>query len=138
MPQDPTAYFKLRKPCSNCPFLKDGAIELNPGRVEGIIEDLLVDDHSSFYCHKTVHNDKSGGEWDEEGEYHATGKESMCAGAMIYLEKVGRPNVPMRLGRAYRIYSPDVLAPHFDKVIEPLNGDTAPPRPFRRPKKTNE
>lgn len=113
--------FKLRRPCANCPFLKQGAIELAPGRVEGIIDTLVSDDHSTFYCHKTVHNGRTGGDWDDDGNYAASGQESMCAGAMIYLEKLGRPTVGMRVGRVLGIYSPDDLAPHFDAVIEPTN-----------------
>jgi len=43
----------------------------------------------------------------------------MCAGAMIYLEKLGLPTVGMRLGRVLGVYSRDDLGPHFDAVIEP-------------------
>jgi len=113
--------FKLRRPCPNCPFLKQGAIELAPGRLDGIVETLVSDDHSTFHCHKTVHNGRTGGEWDDEGNYAASGNESMCAGAMIYLEKLGRPTVGMRVGHVLGLYSPGDLAPHFDAVIEPAN-----------------
>ncbi len=113
--------FKLRRPRANCPFLKHGAIELSSGRLDGIVETLVSDDHSTFHCHKTVHNDRTGGEWDEDGDYAASGHESMCAGAMIYLEKLGRPTVAMRIGRVLRMYRPDILAPHFDAVIKPAN-----------------
>lgn len=115
------AYFKLKKPCANCPFRTVGAIELREGRLDGIIEGLIEDDHSSFHCHKTVHSERTGGEWTEEGGYQASGRESMCAGAMIYLEKIGRPTVGMRLGRAFGIYDPAALAPSFDEVIEPVS-----------------
>lgn len=111
--------FKLRRPCADCPFLKDGALELAPGRLDGIVETLVSDDHSMFQCHKTVHNERTGGEWADDGTYTASGQESMCAGATIYLEKVGRPTVAMRIGRALRMYAPAVLEPHFDAVIEP-------------------
>lgn len=49
--------YALKKPCANCPFLKDQskAIELQPGRVEGIIEGLLDGSASSFACHKTLY-----------------------------------------------------------------------------------
>lgn len=113
--------FMLRRPCANCPFLKQGAIELAPGRLDGIVETLVSDDRSTFHCHKTVHNGRTGGEWDDEGNYAASGHESMCAGAMIYLEKLGRPTVGMRVGRVLGMYSPNDLAPHFDAVIEPAN-----------------
>ncbi len=112
-------HFKLRRPCDNCPFLKIGAIELHPGRLEKIIQTLCDDDRSTFHCHKTVHNARTGGEWDDDGHYHASGKESMCAGAIIFLEKMGRPTVAMRLGRVLGIYDPELLKPNYEHVIEP-------------------
>lgn len=113
--------FKMRRPCENCPFLNVGAIELTPGRIKGIIDTLVSDHHSTFHCHKTVHNGRTGGEWDDEGNYVASGDENMCAGAMIYLEKLGRPTVGMRVGRVLRMYSPDDLTPHFEAVLDPVN-----------------
>jgi hypothetical protein len=111
--------FKLRRPCANCPFLKEGAIDLAPGRLAGIIRNLVVDDHSTFYCHKTVHGGRARGQHLESGEYVASGDESMCAGAMIYLEKIGRPTVGMRLGSIVGIYSRDCLKAHFARIIDP-------------------
>lgn len=94
---DPLAnHLKLKRPCANCPFLKEGAIDLRPGRLEGIIDDLLENDYSTFQCHKTVHS-RIGGSFDEDGNYNASGKESMCAGAAAYLMKKGRPTVGMRV-----------------------------------------
>ncbi|MDH0341983.1 hypothetical protein [Chromobacterium haemolyticum] len=116
----PEAHFKLRRPCENCPFLKVGAIDLAPGRLKGIIDGLVHDDHSTFQCHKTVHSNRTGGQWGDDGNYRASGHESMCAGAMIYLEKLGRPTVGMRLGRVFGLYSPERLKPCFDDVIEPI------------------
>ena len=89
-------HLRLKKPCANCPFRKEGAIELVPGRLEGIINDIVENDMTTFHCHKTVHS-KSGGEWDEEGNYAPSGQESMCAGAAAYLMKIGRPTVAMRI-----------------------------------------
>lgn len=55
MPNNPFEHhLRLKRPCENCPFLVDGAIDLAPGRLEGIIEGLLVDDLSTFQCHKTI------------------------------------------------------------------------------------
>ena len=119
IPSNVEAFFRLHRPCKNCPFRKAGAIELEPGRVEGIIDGLVRDDHSTFHCHKTVHNPRTGGEWDDEDNYTASGRESMCAGAMIYLEKIGRPTVGMRVGRLVGAYDPDRLAPSFGVVIDP-------------------
>ncbi|WP_232469878.1 hypothetical protein [Burkholderia ubonensis] len=113
------SHFKLRRPCENCPFLKVGAIELAPGRLDGIVDALLRDDRGTFHCHKTVHNERTGGEWDGDGNYVASGHESMCAGAMIYLEKLGRPTVGMRLGRVLGLYDAGRLRPAFADVIDP-------------------
>ena len=96
-------YFRLKMPCSNCPFLKVGAIKLAPGRLEDIASSLVQDDHSSFLCHKVVHS-RLGGTWnDETGIYASSGNESMCAGAAAYLIKVGRPTIGMRLAFAMRV-----------------------------------
>ena len=44
-----------KRPCSNCPFRCDGeGIELRPGRLEGIVADLLANDQHTFVCHKTL------------------------------------------------------------------------------------
>lgn len=93
------ALFAMAKPCPNCPFLKVGAIELNSGRLEGIIASLLENDWTTFSCHKTVHS-KNGGTWSDDGDYTPSGKEAHCMGAMAYLKKIGMPNVPMRIGFA--------------------------------------
>lgn len=118
MKPDPRRFFLLKRPCGNCPFLKEGAIGLAPGRLAGIIAELLRDDHQSFYCHKTVHR-HDGGETDEEGRYHPSGNESMCAGAMIYLHKARRPTVLMRVGLHLQLYAVDDLEACFDLVIDP-------------------
>jgi hypothetical protein len=111
--------FALKKPCANCPFRKEGAIHLAPGRLKGIIDQLLQDDWSTFHCHKTVHNGRTGGEWTEDGDYQCSGKESTCAGAVIYLEKAGRPSVGMRLGAMTGDYDPEALKPAYGDVIDP-------------------
>ncbi|MDW5418127.1 hypothetical protein R6242_16290 [Iodobacter sp. CM08] len=112
-------HYKLKRPCKNCPFLKMGAIDLMPGRLQSIIENLVNDDYSTFQCHKTVHDKRSGGSWNEEGEYKASRQESMCAGAMIYLEKVGRPTVGMRVAKVFGIYNVESLSSSFNDVIDP-------------------
>ena len=97
-----TTHYRLKKPCNNCPFLKKGAIALEPGRLQGIIDQLLTDDHATFQCHKTVHAE-TGGDWDAEGQYHPSGHEAMCAGAASYLLKRGRPTVGMRLAIVFEL-----------------------------------
>ena len=107
MARDPfKLHLRLRKPCENCPFWLKDAIELEPGRVEGIIETLLTDDHLTFQCHKTVHSAR-GGNWDAEGNYVPSGNEAMCAGAAAVLMKRGRPTVGMRIGFAIGAAKPN-------------------------------
>ncbi|WP_196787286.1 hypothetical protein [Burkholderia stagnalis] len=38
---------------------------------------------------------------------------------MIYLEKIGRPTVGMRLGRVLGQYDPERLLPAFGDIIDP-------------------
>lgn len=102
---DPSKTLALKKPCANCPFRKEGAIELRPGRVEGIIKDLLKDDHNTFQCHKTTH----------------TKQVAACYGAMTYLLKAGRPNIMMRLGLIFKMLDFDLMRKQFDKIIEVKN-----------------
>lgn len=100
-------YFQLKKPCSNCPFLRKGGIELRPGRIEGIVEDLVNNDHHPFPCHKTT---REGGETEnDEGEYEyvPSGHERMCAGASALLMKRGAPTVGMRLAFHFGDAHPD-------------------------------
>lgn len=113
--------FRLKRPCGNCPFRKTGAIELRPGRLQGIVNDLLVDDWSSFSCHKTVYPDHEAG----SSSNQPTTRESMCAGAAIYLQKVGRPSVAMRLAQSVGILNPKDLDAQASTVIDPI----AEPRP---------
>ena len=111
-------HFKLKRACGNCPFRKQGAIELSSGRLEGIASELLHNDMTTFQCHKTVHNARTGGEFNDDGEYQASGRESMCVGAIIYLEKIQSPTVGMRLARTMGIYHPDNLTTPFDEIID--------------------
>lgn len=90
--------FSLKSPCGNCPFRNDSnAIELADGRLQGIVDDLSQNDDTVFHCHKSVHS-KHGGEWDDEtGLYHASGKEHVCRGALIYMHKQKRLPILARI-----------------------------------------
>ena len=92
-----------KRPCANCPFRCDGAgIPLEPGRVEGIVSDLLTDDQQTFVCHKTL------------------GRERMtCAGAVALLSKLGRLPVIARLGLAYGVITKTDIEASAAMVIEP-------------------
>lgn len=97
--------FNLTRPCGNCPFRVEGAIELRPGRLAGIVRALLADDRSSFLCHKTTHRKRA--------------EQSVCAGAMVYLLKAGRPSVAMRLAFRFQMLDLDALRAQAALVVEP-------------------
>lgn len=103
--------------------MREGAIDLAPGRLEGIVSDLAADDHGNFQCHKTVHS-KHGGEWEagEYGEqcYTPSGNESMCIGSAIYMLKIGRPSISLRLALMLKMISLEELTAQNDVIIAPL------------------
>lgn len=108
------AALALTAPCENCPFRNDGhAIELRPGRVQGIVSNLLRDDRAWFPCHKTTHT--------------IAGKKSWkgCRGAVVYLWKIGQPNVATRMGLAFGLITVDELNAQCGQVIgaEDLESD---------------
>ena len=113
----------LKKPCGNCPFRKEGAIDLRPGRVAGIVRGLLADDTQNFFCHKTVYAKKTGGRAieleDGTTTYQTSSRESACAGAMVFLLKAGAPSVAMRMGAALGLIDFRELESQFGDVIEP-------------------
>lgn len=113
----------LKKPCANCPFLRDGAIDLDPGRLEGIVRNLESDDGINFQCHKTVHGPK-GGDWVEddsgENQYEPSGQESMCVGSAIYMLKIGRPSISMRFALITKMIRLTDLTSQNHKIIDPL------------------
>lgn len=86
--------FKMRKPCSNCPFRRQGAIELREGRLLDIKASLLADDHEVFHCHKTL---------------NAPEGKAMCMGAAAWTNAQGRPNMLTRLALILGILSQEEL-----------------------------
>ena len=105
-----------KRPCANCPFRCDGAgIELNPGRLEGIVSGLLADDQQTFVCHKTLNKERM-----------------TCAGAVAVMSKLGQLPVIARLGLAYGVITKADIEASAELVIDPSNLDlpstlSAPP-----------
>ena len=93
------------RPCPDCPFRRDGAIALAPGRVDGILSDLLADDTAGFLCH--------------EAFYAKRRRRVQCAGAMAVLLKAGQPSVLMRLGAACGVIDYEALRALAPEVIDP-------------------
>lgn len=106
------SFYRLRKPCANCPFLRTGGIHLRQGRLKDIVDGLLLDDHSSFVCHKTANYS------DEAARVGLSGGEVMCAGAAAYLAKVGRPTVGMRVAQAFGAVESDHWREAMDLVVD--------------------
>ena len=93
-----------KRPCANCPFRCDGAaIELHPGRLEGIVEDLLRDDMRSFICHATL----------------PLKDRMQCAGAVAVLNKMGRIPVIARLGLLMGVITQADVVASMALVIDP-------------------
>ena len=93
--------FTLKKPCKNCPFSVD-SLEgwLGAERADDIARNI-TDGDGVFTCHKT------GKSKDDEPQH--------CAGALILLEKLERPNQLMRI--AERMGEYDHTRLHMDEDI---------------------
>lgn len=93
----------VKRPCSNCPFRCDeGAIELHPGRLRGIVTGLLQNDMQTFVCHKTL-----------------DAQRMTCAGAVAVMAKLGRLPVIARLGLVHGVITKDDIEASKQLVIEP-------------------
>ena len=105
--------FALKEPCSDCPFRNDGqSINLQDGRREQIIEDLLSGVSTTFHCHKTVYR-KDADNFDEDGNYKPQDV-MMCPGAMAVARKLGRD--PQMIQIAERMGW--IELGHYDKAME--------------------
>jgi hypothetical protein len=80
---------ELTQPCSNCPFRTDVKGYLTKSRVREL-RFGLVQQQSSFSCHKT-------NKFTDDGETIEDSNSQHCAGAMILLEKLNKPNQLMRI-----------------------------------------
>lgn len=94
-----------KRPCSECPFRWDeGAVELSPGRLDGIVAGLLRDDMQTFACHKTL-----------------DGQRKTCAGAVAVMAKLGRLPVIARLGLVHGIITQADIQASMQLVVEPCD-----------------
>jgi hypothetical protein len=110
--QRPVGPFRMTRPCDSCPFRTDVGGYLTRGRAREIATALLSD--QTFHCHKTVDYSADEGEGDTTDSQH-------CAGAMILLEKVDRPNQMMRICERLGVYDRrrmDMDAPVFDTFAQ--------------------
>lgn len=97
----------MLRPCAKCPFRTDVKPYIRPERAAQIGRALLRD--QSFACHETVR-------YDDNGTGHVGPNAQHCAGAMILLEHIGRPNQWMRIMeriKQYNRFKLDMSAPVF-------------------------
>lgn len=103
--------YDMTTPCAKCPFRTDIPGYLSRARVRSLERDL-VQGQASFTCHQTtVPMD------DDEGDEMKDGPNAQhCAGAMILLERLEKPNQMMRIAERLRMYDftkLDMKAPVF-------------------------
>lgn len=123
--------FDLVKPCKDCPFRTDVKPYLTRGRVEDILFALAAEQRT-FTCHKTV--DYTDGTDEDEGfsvPRYDNPNEQHCAGAMILLEKIKRPNQLMRIAERLNCYNRHKLrmdSPVYDSpdaMVQAYSGEDA-------------
>jgi hypothetical protein len=83
-------HYKMHTPCDECPFLKGSGFSLRS---------LQAHASGEFACHKQC-------DLDEDGNYRQkpNQKSAHCAGALIFLEKQGRPHQMMRISERVGLY----------------------------------
>lgn len=122
------SFFRLKRPCANCPFRKVGGVDLRDGRLDAIITGLIKDDTQSFLCHKTLNTE--GNEADDDSLEDADAQvdtrriyedEKMCAGAAAFLLKAGRPTIGMRYAMIAGSVAPDHWSEAESFVIDPAD-----------------
>jgi hypothetical protein len=97
--------FDLRRPCTDCPFLKEGGIRLRTERAKDIADMMLSRDGGSFACHKTT---EAGG---------SDGPVKHCAGALIFAEKHQVATQIMRIAERVNMYDHTKLVDQ-DRVFD--------------------
>lgn len=108
---DELPYFRLRRPCTSCPFRTDKKFPLHKMRAADIAGKLK--EGKPFHCHKTVdYRDEEAPNVDES---------ALCAGAMIVQHKEGTDGQMVQLAVRLGFYDPSVLdlsAPVPDSLNE--------------------
>jgi hypothetical protein len=90
---------------------------LRPDRVPGIIQDLK--DHNAFHCHKTIDYNK---QFDDDGEFIPDDSNQLCAGSLLYMEKAGIWNRPVKLAEHFGLYDSSKMHGH-ELIIDVIEGD---------------
>lgn len=93
-----TRLFKLKKPCSDCPYVEGGLV-LAPGRLEELKEGLMQD--RPFFCHKTIDYRREEDNHCEEDGRQWAGTESYCFGAIAWQLRHGITPDTLIAGQMY-------------------------------------
>ena len=91
--------YDLKKPCDECPFLREGGVRLTRERIKEIAGMMLSANGGHFPCHKTT---GVAGNCDGKNEQH-------CAGALIFAEKNGTTTQMMRIAERLGMYDASQL-----------------------------
>lgn len=95
-------HFDLKKPCSNCPFLRKAGVRLTPQRVRQVAENALSPHGGTFACHKTTIEDDNGHRVETKDSRH-------CAGSLIFSERNGNATQMMRIAERLGLYDAKAL-----------------------------
>jgi hypothetical protein len=112
------SYYSLKKPCGNCPFLKEGGIRLRPARAEEIAMAAISSQGARFSCHETtipIDSDE-----DLEGDRVDGKNAKQCAGAMLFALNQDQLNQGMRIAERLRLWEPNAMTGH-NLVFEDLD-----------------
>jgi hypothetical protein len=93
--------FDMTEPCPQCPFRSDIRAFLTRARAQEIA-DSITRHQQPFPCHKTVL-------YDDDGEACPSSDEQHCAGALVLLERINRPNQMMRIAERLGVYKRTAL-----------------------------
>lgn len=109
--------YDLRKPCSNCPFLRKSGVRLRPERAEEIAAYATDSQGAMFPCHKTTVTS------DDDDVRRVTTRDSQqCAGSLIFAEKQGCANQAARMAERIGFYDRRKLdAVAFDLVFDDVD-----------------
>lgn len=90
-------HYEMRSPCDQCPFLR------NSGFTHA---SLLGHASGEFPCHKQCDLDEEESVYVERKGKTRSGRDKTahCAGALIFLEKMGKPHQMMRIAERLGIY----------------------------------
>ena len=124
--------YDMRRPCDNCPFLREGGIRLTRGRAREIAGMMIAGGPGDFPCHKTTIDVEDG---DGTCDRAATPDSKHCAGALIFAEKNGTATQMMRICERLGMYDASKLIGQelvFDDIDEMMDTAVGAPRCRRR------